>query len=157
MFHVSLQRNQVNGEGMFTSSCLKVTKQVPKILRLSSMSKISIITSLLRYLRVYCLIYFQAVIFTTVFSYIILTVLLIRGVTLPGSLEGIIFYLRPDFNKLGKLQVCHHDLINSNNTIIIYLLIMIRLDSCPLGSCAIIWFLFRYGVKPLLRRLPRCL
>lgn len=31
--------------------------------------------------------------------------LLIRGVTLPGSIDGIIFYLKPDFKKLAHLQV----------------------------------------------------
>ena len=48
---------------------------------------------------------FQAVIFTTIFSYLILTVLLIRGVTLPGAVNGIIYYLKPDFRKLQTLSV----------------------------------------------------
>jgi len=52
------------------------------------------------------LTWFQAVIFTTIFSYAILAVLLIRGVTLKGSAEGIIYYLKPDFTKLANLQVC---------------------------------------------------
>ena len=47
----------------------------------------------------------QAVIFTTIFSYGILTVLLIRGVTLPGAGDGLLFYLRPRWEKLGHLQV----------------------------------------------------
>lgn len=47
----------------------------------------------------------KAVIFTTIFSYAILTALLIRGVTLPGSLDGIIYYLKPDFKALGTLEV----------------------------------------------------
>nr|KAG5708015.1 hypothetical protein BaRGS_025153 [Batillaria attramentaria] len=37
---------------------------------------------------------------TAVLPYIILTVLLVRGATLPGAVDGIIFYLKPDFNKL---------------------------------------------------------
>nr|KAG5708016.1 hypothetical protein BaRGS_025154 [Batillaria attramentaria] len=37
---------------------------------------------------------------TAVLPYIILTVLLVRGATLPGAVDGIIFYLTPDFNKL---------------------------------------------------------
>ena len=49
--------------------------------------------------------WFQAVYFTTTFSYVILTVLLIRGVTLPGSAEGLIFYLKPDWEKLKQLRV----------------------------------------------------
>ncbi len=35
----------------------------------------------------------------------ILTVLLVRGVTLPGSVNGIIYYLKPDFTKLRRLSV----------------------------------------------------
>jgi len=34
-----------------------------------------------------------------------LTALLIRGVTLEGALDGIIFYLKPDFHKLTEAQV----------------------------------------------------
>ena len=35
----------------------------------------------------------------------VLTVLLVRGVTLDGAGEGIKFYLQPDFNKLADAQV----------------------------------------------------
>ncbi|KAK2155209.1 hypothetical protein LSH36_246g04045 [Paralvinella palmiformis] len=31
--------------------------------------------------------------------------LFVRGVTLPGSLDGIIYYLKPDFKALGRLEV----------------------------------------------------
>ncbi|XP_056016851.1 sodium-dependent proline transporter-like [Ostrea edulis] len=37
--------------------------------------------------------------------YILLAVILIKGLTLPGSIDGIIFYIRPDFNKLANVQV----------------------------------------------------
>lgn len=47
----------------------------------------------------------KAAIFTTAFSYIILTVLLIRGITLPGASQGLIYYLKPDFTKLNQPQV----------------------------------------------------
>ena len=54
---------------------------------------------------IFCLL-FQVVIFTTLFSYLILFVLLVRGCTLPGSMTGIKFYLNPDFSKLANLRVC---------------------------------------------------
>lgn len=47
----------------------------------------------------------QVVYFTALFPYVILTVLLIRGVTLDGAAEGIKFYLEPDFSRLGDPQV----------------------------------------------------
>lgn len=37
--------------------------------------------------------------------YIVLFVLLIRGITLPGSTEGIKAYLNIDFNRLNNLEV----------------------------------------------------
>ena len=45
-------------------------------------------------------IFLQVVYFTAIFPYVMLTVLLIRGVTLPGAGQGIIYYLKPDFERL---------------------------------------------------------
>ncbi|XP_052094516.1 sodium- and chloride-dependent glycine transporter 1-like [Mytilus californianus] len=42
---------------------------------------------------------------TATIPYILLTVILIRGITLDGSINGIIVYLSPDFSKLLELQV----------------------------------------------------
>ena len=63
-----------------------------------------------------CVSVLQVVIFTTLFSYLVLFVLLVRGLTLPGSMDGIIFYLKPDFSKLANLQVsgredCEYDVM----------------------------------------------
>ncbi|XP_062607423.1 sodium- and chloride-dependent glycine transporter 1-like [Saccostrea cucullata] len=42
---------------------------------------------------------------TVTFPYILLTVILIRGLTLDGATDGILFYLKPDFSKVLNFQV----------------------------------------------------
>lgn len=37
--------------------------------------------------------------------YVFLFILLIRGLFLPGSIDGIIYYLKPDWPKLLEFQV----------------------------------------------------
>lgn len=47
----------------------------------------------------------QVVYFTATFPYLMLLVLLVRGLTLPGALDGIKFYLYPDPSRLSDPQV----------------------------------------------------
>ncbi|XP_075458453.1 sodium- and chloride-dependent GABA transporter 2-like isoform X2 [Ascaphus truei] len=47
----------------------------------------------------------KVVYFTATFPYLMLIVLLIRGVSLPGALQGIKFYLYPDLSRLQDPQV----------------------------------------------------
>jgi len=42
---------------------------------------------------------------TATLPYILLFVLLVRSLFLPGSLDGITFFLKPNFEKLLELQV----------------------------------------------------
>ena len=42
--------------------------------------------------------------FTSLFPYVLMFILLIRGVTLPGAIEGIRFYVMPDIKKLKEVK-----------------------------------------------------
>ncbi|KAG7165430.1 Sodium- and chloride-dependent glycine transporter 1-like 1 [Homarus americanus] len=51
------------------------------------------------------IIVYLAVYFTATFPYLILIVLLVRAATLPGYMDGIAFYLTPDWDKVFKASV----------------------------------------------------
>ena len=64
----------------------------------------------------HCFVNLQVVYFTATAPYILLTAVLIRGVTLPGAADGIKFYLTPDLSRLGDGQVTCYFNVPSEST-----------------------------------------
>ena len=54
---------------------------------------------------VYTVYSVQVVWFTALFPYGVLVILLVRGVTLPGAINGIHFFITPDWDKLLDVNV----------------------------------------------------
>jgi len=49
--------------------------------------------------------YIEVTYVTALFPYVVLLILLVRGVTLPGSLQGILYYITPRWEQLTSAQV----------------------------------------------------
>ena len=50
----------------------------------------------------------KAAYFLALFPYVVMITLLIRGATLPGAVDGIIYFFKPQWEKLLTASVCVH-------------------------------------------------
>lgn len=53
----------------------------------------------------FCIFCSKVVYFTATFPYVVMLILFIRGCLLEGAGTGIKYYLKPDFTKLGNVEV----------------------------------------------------
>ncbi|XP_064598139.1 sodium- and chloride-dependent glycine transporter 1-like isoform X2 [Liolophura sinensis] len=78
---------------------------------MGSLSWKLVLVHLLAWLVVFCVLikgvqsFGKVVYFSAIFPYILLTALLIRGVTLPGAIDGITYYIKPKWSKLLEASV----------------------------------------------------
>jgi len=70
----------------------------------------------------------QVVYFTALFPYVLLTVLLVRGALLDGSLEGVIYYLQPKWHMLADAKVMKAIKI-ADNSLITNILACLQINS----------------------------
>ena len=57
----------------------------------------------------------KVVYFTALFPYVMIFALMIRGVTLPGAMNGLSYYIKPDFSKLYSSQVIIYYIFKSRD------------------------------------------
>lgn len=75
---------------------------------------------------------------TALAPYVVLIILLIRGVSLPGADEGIRYYLTPEWSKLKNSKVCRR-MIYSTHYINKLIRFSLGVDRCSLTNILFTW------------------
>ena len=76
--------------------------------------------------------------FTALFPYVMIICLVIRGLTLPGASDGLLYYITPDFSKLLGSQVsfCIYYLSHFNSIQVFNgLLLTCKVNKAVKSSC----------------------
>lgn len=79
---------------------------------------------------IYMCVCVQVVYFTATFPYVVLTILFIRGITLDGAINGIKYYLTPQWQKVLDAKVFTH--INRQMEREMYFFLLLAISDCML-------------------------
>lgn len=115
LYQTELKRRKIYFPYSLSSSFIKVWKQHKLFFESLDLFTLfffhffssRIINFCFSYLKQIFLLYysFQVVYVTAIFPYVVLLILVIRGLTLPGAIDGVLFFIKPKWYQLTEAKV----------------------------------------------------